>query len=737
MNKMGSKWLLNIMILLFMLMCLSCVCAHNVDTEMMESSSLNKTSTFISIDNGHCMDIGTAKELDMDIQSLSPGDTYNFEKDYYFNDSSSNSRFYTGIMIKTDNITLNGNGHVIEGNLAAIFKVESNNVKISNLSIINTNTSRYSCNLISQYYEVSPINWLGDNGIVCDCEFYGNCAINGGTLRWSGNNGTISNVKFINNTAQGIGGALYILGTNTTIVNSVFCNSSSLYSREAIYLNPKARNFTLNGVSFIGYDDTAILEGNQTNIDPDWFYELVYDDVFDKNLNLYEILYRAMLTKKYVLNTTWVSEISYIDKDLKYNVEYNGSDFYINFNKIFDNIDNKYNTQLDNLQINTGLIARGDLILGKSYHLQNIYNMNDIFKSLHEKEYLIEGTAVAEYTIQKSGDLSVINKISYNALIEYLNAYSDLNINSPFLNIILPNNQIYYTNGYGNIFDSLSKYSGIVLNGNGSVIVGPYKNDEDNQWSCFKINNKNSKVSIRDLTIEGFNHGIFIDDDGTCILNNVKFTDNYCDYNTEHDWGGAILNCGICSVSNCTFINNHAKYGGAIYNQGVLFIDNMTQFMGNTAYKSGNEITYVDSAIIFFNGIKYEGHAVDLKFSNGTYFADYHNGFTQSGRIQMLITSGVLSCAGGFISGVSIGNPWLGLLAGIGIGVATGALMSVYVLCNNYDYHVSNVNTILLFTGVSVASGMIGGFLGGLIISLADAAEIAKTAGQYKSISDF
>ena len=715
-NKLGSKLFLNLIVFLFVLMCLSCVCAHDVDATMADSHGLNDTSAIlVSNDGGHVEDVGTAKELDMDIQSLSPGDTYNFEKDYYFNDSSSNSRFYTGIVIKTDNVTLNGNGHVIEGNLAAIFKVESNNVIISNLSIINTNTSRYSCNLISEYYEVSPINWLGDNGVLSDCEFCGNSAINGGTLRWSGNNGTINNTKFINNTALGVGGAIFIMGVNTTIANSVFYNSSSLYSEEAIYITLKSKNILLKNNSFIGYNGTVLVDGRPTDIDPDWFYELVYDDVFDKNLNLYEILYRSMLTKKYVLNTTWVSEISYVDKDLKYNIEYNGTDFYINFNKIFDNFDNKYKsmTLSTGQKIDTDLIARGDLILGKSYHLQNVYCMNDIFKSLHEKEYLLEATAIAEYTIQKYADLSVLNKISYDAIVGYLDAYSDLKFNAAFLNIIL-SNQTYHTNGYGNIFDRFSKYSGIVLNGNGSVIVGPYKNDEDNQWTCFKINNKNAKVSIKDLTIKGFNHGIFIDEDGNCILSNVKFIDNYCNYGKEHDWGGAILNCGVCSVGNCTFIKNHAKYGGAIYNQGILFIDNMTQFIGNTAYSSGNEITFVDSAVIFFNGVKYEGHAVDLKFSNGTYFADYHNGFTESGRIQMLITSGVLSFAGGFTVGFAMGNPVVGLVMGAGVGLSIGCLMAIYVVSNNYDYHVSNVNTFLLFGGVSAAAGMVGGFLGGL-----------------------
>ena len=57
-------------------------------------------------------------DLDKDIQNLQPGDVYNIKQDYIKPDNAS----VIGINIKADNITINGNGHVINGNINNILK---------------------------------------------------------------------------------------------------------------------------------------------------------------------------------------------------------------------------------------------------------------------------------------------------------------------------------------------------------------------------------------------------------------------------------------------------------------------------------------------------------------------------------------------------------------------------------------------------------------------------------------
>ena len=181
-------------VLFSILMCISCVCAHDVNMDNGDYLSLNNSEPIVS-DGG---DVGSLRDLDFDIQCLSPGDVYNFESDYCFDDGSMSSLFYTGIVVRVDNVTLNGNGHMIIGNSSAIFSIEADNVRISNLTIVDTNTSRYACDLSPQYYQVSPINWMGDNGTLSDCKFLNTSAINGGSIRWCGNNGEIDSCIFTN-----------------------------------------------------------------------------------------------------------------------------------------------------------------------------------------------------------------------------------------------------------------------------------------------------------------------------------------------------------------------------------------------------------------------------------------------------------------------------------------------------------------------------------------------------------
>ena len=710
--RFNSKTLICLMIFGCIIMSLSCVSAHELDSNVTDSPMLNLLAAGDAFSDVN--DVGSAKELDMDIQSLSPGDTYNFEKDFYLNDTKDNGRFYTGIIIETDNITLNGNGHTIQGNNESIFTVLANNVKIYNLIISNTDNTRYANDLTSDFYMVSPITWKGDNGLITGCDFYSNCAVNGGAIRLIGNNMLIDNCLFINNTATRVGGALYILGLNNTINNTYIINSSSKL-KNMIYLNPGA---SLN-VEDIYTDnvDELIMFGDYTCIDADWFYHPVYINIFDKNINLYEIVFKSMTETTYIFNNTWTNEITYLDKNFKYNAEYNGTDFYINFNRLYLGFDNKIEHAKQDYVADYRKID-GDLILSKTYHFKNITSMGDIFYAIHEGKYIIENSLIAEYTFKTYwSDISDIKGISYSKVKDYLNTMGYVNADdykdSSFLNIILPSHATYVTNSLGNIFDSLSDYTTIFVNGNDNRIVGPNKNDENNQWTGIKVSNEKINLVLRNLTISGFNHGVFIDK-GSCTLINVKITDNYCNYDFEHDWGAGILNLGMCAIINCTFINNYAKYGGAIFNAGYLTIDNMTQFLNNNAYKSGKEIIYVDSAIINYNGTDYQGPEMVLTFNGTEYEVSHLSGYSEQEITNNMIFSFVASFVGGLIGGLA-GGMIVGVVTGAIAGLISGTVTAVVTLSKNYNYHVSNLNTALLIVGGSMLSGIVGGIVGGAI----------------------
>ena len=115
---MYKKYLLIVIIIAFI--CLSCVSASE-DSNM----SMNSGSD-ISLDNSYSP--SNFNDLKGEIESLNPGDTYNINQDYIFEVDGIGPFVLTneGIKITADNVTINGNGHVIDGNYnTAIFKEDS------------------------------------------------------------------------------------------------------------------------------------------------------------------------------------------------------------------------------------------------------------------------------------------------------------------------------------------------------------------------------------------------------------------------------------------------------------------------------------------------------------------------------------------------------------------------------------------------------------------------------------
>lgn len=383
------------------------------------------------------------------------------------------------------------------------------------------------------------------------------------------------------------------------------------------------------------------------------------------------------------------------DKSLKYNVEYDGADFYINFNKPVENFDSKFSPSKDS---NSSF-----LVIVKTYHLKNIRSMGDVFIAVHDKKYLIKNMLAAEYHLQKLDD---INRISYDALKNYL---KDKNTTT-FLNIMLQN-KTYSTNGNGLNFNHLSKYTTIFVKGNGAEIVGPH--DKKKEYSGFKLGKKELDVVLENLTVKGFNHGIFIDK-GTCTLLNVKIMDNKCSYDEDTDWGAGILNLGTCIVGNCTFINNYASKGGAIFNGGLLCIDDMSYFANNTGFKVGNDILYVGSAVTIFNGTQYKGSGAHLNFTNGTIKLVYKQGSTTGAAFAKALA---MTCGASFGVSFLAGLPCtigMGIVAGLAIGFAIGLISSYILADDNYDYHFQSWKFFLIVMGCSIVSGIAGGVLGSL-----------------------
>ena len=156
-------------------------------------------------------------------------DTITLNNNYTYN-SASDSAFTEGIIINRP-VTINGNGHKIDGkNLARIFHITGSNVTLTNITFTNGKITGYG----------GAIYWTGDNGTVIGCAFTNNKAEGdypngqGGAICWTGANGTVTNTSFSNNTANIGGGAILWFGANGAVTDTTFSNNTATYQGGAI-----------------------------------------------------------------------------------------------------------------------------------------------------------------------------------------------------------------------------------------------------------------------------------------------------------------------------------------------------------------------------------------------------------------------------------------------------------------------------------------------------------------------
>ena len=207
--------------------------------ETTDDISVQNNDSIISQENNVC----TFDDLSSKISATPEGGLLNLTKNYTYVNGSTD-----GIII-SKTITINGQGHTIDGNkISRIFNISSNNVTLKNINFLNSKTkndnggaiywsgangSISECTFmdnrdIDDWSEGGAIYWSGTNGNVDKCNF-SNCYANecGGAISWHSNNGSISNSNFIENTVNGGGGAIYFEGNNFLISNCSFIKNTA------------------------------------------------------------------------------------------------------------------------------------------------------------------------------------------------------------------------------------------------------------------------------------------------------------------------------------------------------------------------------------------------------------------------------------------------------------------------------------------------------------------------------
>ncbi len=676
-----------ICIAVLMFMNLPSICAHDLSAE---NNTVTDDSVTISDENVVYPELDTFDDLQKDIDNLSSGDVYTFNKDYHYVDKGSGDA--SGIVIDKDNITVNGNGHTLDGcHLSSLIKIAGNNVKIYNLTLTNGNLKNLTVkddNLFLKSLALSPIIWEGNNGLICDCTISDNEGINGGAIRWEGDNGVVNNTRFINNQAQGVGGAIYILGTNTTICHSTFRNSSSILTGEAIFLDRKGKHCHITG----NFDNlNPVIAGNATGIDVSYL-EYGYGSRFcDVNLDLVRVIYSSI-----------VNNYLHIYNDgIIYFSSYNGTDFILNVAKNFND---------------------SGIVYGKAYHFFKVSDYNDVFKKLLEDKYSYELMVTKTLEVKNLKDYENAIKVA-GSDFDIPDAVSKDLINSMRLDSISTHNffnsfhriipftfhkQLVVNFVGQNVFNSKStwkpsdNYDSIVIHGNNSIIsVSSGKRDEA-RWAHIK--SEKCLFIASDLTIEGFNMAVR-NEKGTCIFNNVNFHKNKMKYIIDKDYGAGICNTGACICYNCTFSDNYCKYGAGIFNQGYLEVYNCT-FNDNDAYGKGDDILNVDKAIVKVDGVQINKTGGVVKVVKSL----------SKKTVKLIkILAPAIAFVTGFVAGFVIGGPVAGLVVGAIFGAAIGVGSAIYVCNHIYDINTNKVALAAMLIVTCTAAGAAGGFLGGYL----------------------
>ena len=198
-----------------------------------------ETSNVVSEDNSHqhtvtdtetrvySNEVKNFDDLQNEINNLSDNGNLDLSYDYKYNGLGN----FDGITISQNNVTINGNNHIIDANagvnLVRIFKVTGNNVSLKNLVFTNANVDGDG----GAIYNNGSANFK-----VINSTFINNTARNSGDVIFSrggaiynhnGKNFAVVNSTFVNNTSDDYGGAFYNGGDGCIVNNSTFVNNTS------------------------------------------------------------------------------------------------------------------------------------------------------------------------------------------------------------------------------------------------------------------------------------------------------------------------------------------------------------------------------------------------------------------------------------------------------------------------------------------------------------------------------
>ena len=597
--------------LILVIISISAVSATENITDNLHTGDLNET---IQVTNAKSF-----TDLDTDINS-NTNSQITLKSDYIYN-STTDSKFKNGVVIKKD-VTINGNGHTLDGNyLARIFTTESKNIILKNINFVNGNANKEG-GAIKGDATVINCNFTNNVASYYGGAIYGNCSIkssnfikNNATRFYGGavyGKSTIEDSNFEGNFARLYGGAIYgATATGSTFKeNRVNQQGGAIYKGTAINCDFIKNTANTGGAVHTSNIQNSNFEANTAGDGGAAYNSSITNSIFKSNTARQR---GGAVAASNVKGSQFIKNVA----------EDNGG---AGFNGNYESCIFKDNTVIKH-KGNLGQYGGGAL-----------YNATSVIKSSFENN-----------TAQWGGAILKSQKVEYcNFTNNRVTGWAENHC------------------GYGGaVYEASVKGCNFIKNtadGNGGAIYGCGDavdcTFEENIgalggaiYNCRKAENCNFTKN----TATGYD--VLTSGNGGAIFNgsaeNCNFIENTATGNGAGIWNGSAENCNFIkndaellgggvfmgNAVNCEFIQNHADRGGAIY-EGIA---TKSKFTNNNASSIGGAIagvfnsyavdcTFIGNHVLLYYGGAIDGNATNCLFKDnyakeigGALFGDRNN----------------------------------------------------------------------------------------------------------------
>ena len=480
--------------------------------------------------------------------------TINLNRDYFFDENFDNGEY--GIII-SKNLTINGNGHTINGlSKAAGFFISANNVILNNVNFKDTFSSNGGAVYIASR-----------NVVITNCNFTNSRAIQFGGAIYSLFNITLNNCRFENNTAD-TGGGIYLMNDGiATIENSIFNNNHAYMEGSAVYAIGRgtslyySSNFTNNGGNSTLQSGALIIRNGTLlggAVVSNVYRNIFTDCLFSNNL----AKYGAGVSSNSKLNKFKRCIFSY-NKALT-----SGAGISVHNNaNVYDCQFNCNNVTV----IDDGYMFGGAAIY--SFDELNVYRSNFTGNHVNAKGGAIYATKYLNVYQSRFENNSASDTAGavYGSVLEMIT----------FSKGIIKFTESHF---YESVFisNTAGKYGGAIYVVDGNMSIANSTFIKNSAESAGAIANADIVIdsTFTDNSARGYGGAIY----SANSISNSNFKSN-----SAGEYGGAIASEFNTTISSSLFENNAAKRGGAIFCYNNLNLSSCT-FKSNTAREYGGAI---------------------------------------------------------------------------------------------------------------------------------------------------